>query len=109
MLALEHVAIMVALLAGGGLMIGRHWSLGHARWLDLKLGLVAFLLIPLEAMHAYVNHVWIERGLRQAGGGSLSRDLDRGLALDEMVRTLAVVLLGVAVPLLVWLSVRKPF
>jgi hypothetical protein len=109
LLALEHVALAVALLTGAGLMVGRHWGLGHAHWLDLKLGLIAFLLVPLEAMHAWVNHVWIARGLQHAGAGGVSRDLGRGLALDDMVRTLAVVLLGVAVPLLVWLSVRKPF
>jgi hypothetical protein len=29
--------------------------------------------------------------------------------MDDMIRALAVPLLGVGVPLLVWLSVKKPF
>ena len=43
LLALEHGLLAVALLAGLGLMASRGWGLGQARWLGLKLGLVAFL------------------------------------------------------------------
>jgi hypothetical protein len=28
------------------------WALTHPRWFGVKVGLVAFLFIPLEAMHA---------------------------------------------------------
>lgn len=77
----------------------------HGRWLHLKLGLTAFLLVPLEAFHAYVNHVWIARALRDGS----ARLLERGVGLDDMVRTLAIPLLGAAVPLLFWLSLRRPF
>ncbi|HET9317195.1 MAG TPA: hypothetical protein VFQ51_16500 [Vicinamibacteria bacterium] len=77
----------------------------HARWLHLKLGLVVFLLLPLESFHAYVNHVWIARALREGS----ARLLERGTGLDDMIRSLAVPLLGTAVPLLLWLSLRSPF
>lgn len=77
----------------------------HARWLHLKLGLSAFLLLPLEGFHAYVNHVWIARALRQGS----PRLLERGVGLDDMVRSLVIPLLGLAVPLLAWLSLRRPF
>ena len=107
--ALEHAAFAAALVSGLLLMEVRGLALGRHRWLDLKLGLVAFLLLPLEGMHAWVNHVWIARGLRQTADTSFPRDLARGIALDDMVRTLSAVLLGAALPLLVWLSVRKPF
>jgi hypothetical protein len=73
----------------------------------VKLGLVALLVVPLESMHAYVNHVFIPRRLR--GGSSSSRDLSRGLGIDDMIRTLSIPLLGLCVPLLFWLSIRKPF
>ena len=108
-LAAEHVALALALLSGLVLIWMRGWSVGHPRWLAVKLGLTVFLLLPLEGMHAYVNHVWVRRGIRQTEGPSYAKDLRRGLAMDEMVRTLSVVLLGPAVPLLVWLSVWKPF
>jgi hypothetical protein len=81
--------------------------LGQREWLDLKLGLVAFLVLPLEGMHAWVNHTWIARGVREPP--AFARDLERGVAMDDMLRTLSAVLLGVGVPLLVWLSVRRPF
>jgi len=85
------------------------WGLGHARWLALKLGLVVFLILPLEAMHAYVCHVWIARGLRQTPAPPYAKDLERGLGVEEMIRALAVPLLGLGMPLVLWLALRKPF
>ena len=86
----------------------RGWGLGRARWLALKLGLVSFLLVPLEAIHAYASHGWITPGLRQTSAPPFSKQLERGAAMDEMIRALALPLLGVGVPLLLWLSLRKP-
>jgi hypothetical protein len=108
-LAIEHGALALGLLSGLVLMWMRGWGVGHPRWLAVKLGLTLFLLLPLEGMHAYVSHVWIRRGLRQTAAPPYAKDLRRGLAMDEMVRTLSLVLLGPAVPLLVWLSVWKPW
>ena len=108
-LALEHLSLLVALLAGLALLGLRGWGLGHARWLDLKLGLSVFLVLPLESMHAYVCHVWIGRGLRQTPAPPYSKDLARGIGMDDMLRAIAVPLLGLGLPVLVWLSLRKPF
>jgi hypothetical protein len=90
-------------------MHAKGYRVGYPRWLSLKLGLAVFLALPLEAMHAYVGHVWIARGLRQTEAPPFSKDLARGLGIDEMIRTLALLLLGVAIPLMVWLSLAKPF
>jgi hypothetical protein len=109
LLAVEHLALAVGLGSGYLLMRQRGWVAEHARWLGLKLGLVVFLVVPLEAMHAYVSHAWIARGLRETSAPPFSKDLARGIAMDDMVRTLALVLLGAGVPLIVWLSVSKPF
>jgi hypothetical protein len=107
--ALEHVALAVALLAGFAAMAAHGWRLGYPRWLSVKLGLVVFLVLPLEGMHAWVIHVWLARGLRaREPGAALSRDLDRGLGMDDMVRTLAALLLAVALPVIVWLSLARP-
>ena len=105
----EHVFLLVALGTGLALMLGRGWAPRYARWFGLKLGLVVFLLIPLEAMHAYVTHVWIARGLRETAAPPFSKDLARGIGMEDMLRALAIPLLGIAVPLLVWLSLFKPF
>lgn len=83
------------------------WRVDHARWLALKLGLVAFLVVPLEAMHAYVGNVWVARGV--ARGDVLDKGLVRGLGIEEMIRTLAVPLFGIGVPLILWLSFAQPF
>jgi hypothetical protein len=106
---LEHVALAVALASGVALLQLLGWRLGQRRWLDLKLGLVGFLLVPLEAMHAWVSHVWIERGLRQTPSPPFSQDLARGIGMDDMVRTLSALLLGAAVPVMLWLSVKQPW
>jgi hypothetical protein len=105
----EHLALVVALASGVWLMDALGLRLGQRRWLDLKLGLVVFLVLPLEGLHAWVNHAWIARGLRATTAPPFARDLERGIGLDDMVRTLSGVLLGIALPLLVWLSVREPF
>lgn len=101
----QHVLFAVVLVSGGALLAASPSSVQHARWLHAKVGLTAFLLVPLEAFHAYVNHVWIARALRDGS----ARLLERGIGLDDMVRSLAIPLLGVAVPLLFWLSLRRPF
>lgn len=79
-----------------------------AAWLHLKLGLVAFLVAPLEGMHAYVCHAWIARGLRATAAPPFAKDLVRGLGMQEMIHALEVPLLGTGVPLLAWLSLAKP-
>jgi hypothetical protein len=89
-------------------MAGHGFSLGHPRWLGAKLLIVAFLVVPLEAMHAWASHAWIRRGLRGAGDRSTAL-LRRGLALEEMIRTLEAVLLGLGVPIVAWLSWARPF
>jgi len=107
--ALEHAALAAALGSGIVLMGVLGMAVGRHRWLDLKLGLVAFLLVPLEGMHAWVNHAWIDRGLRETAAPPFSRDLERGIGMDDMVRTLSALLLGAALPFLVWLSLSEPF
>jgi hypothetical protein len=105
----EHAAFVLALAAGFALLQHRHWGLGQARWLAVKIGLTVFLLVPLEAMHAWICHVWIARGLVQTAAPPLSKDLVRGIGMDDMLRALAAPLLVTALPLLVWLSLRRPF
>jgi nitric oxide reductase large subunit len=105
----EHLAFVIGLAAGVLLLLHRHWGLGHARGLAVKIGLTLFLLVPLEAMHAWIAHGWIARGLRQTPAPPLSKDLVRGIGMDDMLRALAAPLLAASVPLLVWLSLRKPW
>jgi hypothetical protein len=106
---IEHAAFVLAILSGFLLLRERHWGLGHARWLAVKIGLTLFLLVPLEAMHAWICHVWIARGLAQTAAPPFSKDLVRGIGMDDMLRALAAPLLALAVPLLVWLSLKRPF
>jgi hypothetical protein len=99
--ALEHGAFAVGLLTGGLLAHELAWGMGHARWFALKLGLVAFLLVPLEGMHAYVSHVLMGRGT--------GRLVERGFAMEEMIRALEVALMVPALGLITWLSLAHPF
>src|SRR5260370_40247945 len=109
LLRLEHASLLLLLVSGLLLMRQRGWGLGHARWLLAKLGLVALLVVPLEAFHAWIAHVWIARGLRQTPAPPFSKDLARGVAVQEMSPTLAVPLPGTALPLLLRLSLARPF
>src|SRR5262245_16172658 len=75
----QHALFAVVLTSGGVLLAGAPSAVQHARSLHLKVGLTLFLLVPLEAFHAYVNHVWIARALRDGA----ARSLERGIGLDD--------------------------
>jgi hypothetical protein len=99
----------VALATGALLLLAGAPVLAHARWLALKLGLVAFLVVPLEGMHAFIAHVWTARGLAETAEPPFSKDLARSLGIEEMIRTLSIPLLGIGLPIIVWLSLKRPF
>jgi hypothetical protein len=107
--AVHHLAALVILASGLLLMRSRGWGFSYPRWLAVKIGLTLFLLVPLVGMHAWVCRLWIAPGLAQAKATGTSKRLARGLSMEEMLRALAVPLLGVAVPLLLWLSLARPF
>jgi hypothetical protein len=106
---LAHVSLVAGLAAGLILMQLHGWGFVYPRWLAAKSGLVLFLLLPLEGMHAWITHTWIARGLARSSAERFAKDLERGLGMEEMIRTLELVLLVPGLALLVWLSVRKPF
>lgn len=108
LLALESLAFAVLLATGVLLMRMHGWGLGYPRWLALKVGLVAFLLVPLEGIHAYAAHVFLARGLRSPTP-PFSRDLERGTSMQRMIWALALPLLALALPLILWLSLARPF
>ena len=96
-------------LTGLGLMRMHGWGIGYPRWLALKLGLVAFLLVPLEVIYLSAARVFLAPGLRRTDAPPFSRELERGVSMQEMVWALAVPLLGIALPLMFWLSLAQPF
>jgi hypothetical protein len=60
-------------------------------------------------MHAWIAYAWIFPGLRQTAAPPFSKDLERGIGMEEMLASLAFPLLLLAVPLLLWLSRVRPF
>jgi hypothetical protein len=106
LMAVQSVSFAVVVLTGFVSMRSHGWTLAYPRWLALKIGLVAFLFVPLEAFLAYVGAFWIRPGLSEAPP---SRMLERGASMQGMVWAIAVPLGGLALPLVVWLSVARPF
>jgi hypothetical protein len=109
LLLAEHAGFALTLVSGVLLMRGHGWALTHARWLGAKVSLVGFLFVPLVAMHAWIAHVWIAPGQREAASADAAKKSRRGLAIEQMLRTLELVLLVPGLLLIVWLSLRKPF
>jgi hypothetical protein len=107
--SVHHLAAAVAFASGFALMRLRGWSFSYPRWLAVKVGLTIFLVVPLVGMHAWVCRFWIAPGLAEMREKGASKRLGRGLSMDEMLRALALPLLGVAVPLMLWLSLARPF
>lgn len=104
-----HGALALGLASGLVIMHRRGWSVGHPGWLGVKLGLTLFVIVPLEGLHAWVAHVWMRQGLAQTAAPPFSKDLRRAVSVEEMLAMLALPLLGLALPLIVWLSLARPF
>jgi hypothetical protein len=105
----EVLAFAAALAAGFWLMSHHGYRLGYPRWLSAKLGLVAFLLTPLQAFRAYIQVAWLGPGLRGSTPGSVSRELERALSMEEMLQALGAPLLLLGLPAILWLSYARPF
>ncbi len=102
----QSVAFALVLLTGYASMRAHGWTLAYPRWLALKIGIVAFLFVPLEAFLAYVGAFWIRPGLTAPPP---SRQLERGASMQGMVWAIALPLGGLALPLVLWLSLARPF
>jgi hypothetical protein len=109
LVTLAHAALLLGLAAGWGLMQRRGWSFGHPGWLGVKLGLTLAVIVPLEGLHAWVAHVWMRQGLAQTPAPPFSKDLRRAVSVEDMLAVLALPLLGLALPLIAWLSLARPF
>jgi hypothetical protein len=106
LIAVQSVSFAVVVLTGVLSMRSHGWTLAYPRWLALKVGIVLFLFVPLECFLAYVGWGWVRPGLESP---SSSRALERGASMQGMVWAIALPLLGLALPVVVWLSVWRPF
>jgi hypothetical protein len=103
------VALGVVVVSGLLAMDRLGWSPAWPRWFGVKLGLVLFLIVPLEAFQAWVGLAWLQPGLEETRELPFSRRLERALSMQDMLWALSALLLGAGVPGLIWLSVAKPF
>jgi hypothetical protein len=106
LIAIQFVAFILVLVSGYLSMRSHAWTLAYPRWLALKIGIVGFLFVPLEGFLAYVGAFWIRPGL---AAGAPPRLLERGASMQGMVWTIALPLSVLALPLVVWLSLARPF
>jgi hypothetical protein len=107
--ALSAGACFLALASGYALMRLQGWSLAYPRWLALKIGLVLFLFLPLEGFLAYVGAFWSAPGLARSEAPPFSQELSRAASMQQMLWAIAVPLVGLALPLVLWLSLARPF
>ena len=108
-LQVRLVALGVAVVSGLLAMERLGWSPAWPRWFGVKLGLVLFLVIPLEAFQAWVGLAWLGPGLEETKAPPFSRRLERALSMQDMLWALSALLLGASVPGIVWLSRSRPF
>jgi len=108
-IAVSAGAFGLVLQSGYALMRLHGWSLAYPRWLALKIGLVLFLFLPLEGFLAYVGACWVAPGLRRTPSPPFAQELARAASMQQMVWAIAVPLLGLALPFVIWLSLARPF
>lgn len=104
----EQLALALLVVSGLLAMRANGWSFGWPRWLGVKAGLSVFLLLPLGVLQAIAVHGFEAPGLRRPGAAG-ARLVERGLALEGMVRTLQLVLGLPALLLCAWLALARPF
>ena len=104
----EQAALLLLVASGLLAMRALGWSFGWPRWLGVKAGLTGFLLLPLGVLQAIAVHGFVAQGSRRAGAAG-ARLVERGLALERMVRTLQLVLGLPALLLCAWLAWTRPF
>jgi hypothetical protein len=105
-----ETALLALGFASGLVLMNAHgWRLGYPRWLSTKLGLVAFLLVPLEGFRVYITLFWLGPGLRATEAPPFSKELERARSMEEMLGALSLPLLLIALPLILWLSWTRPF
>ena len=109
LLRVRLVALGGAVISGLLAMERLGWSPAWPRWFGVKLGLVLFLVIPLEAFQAWVGLAWLGPGLEETKTPPFSRRLERALSMQDMLWALSALLLGAGVPGIVWLSLGRPF
>ena len=106
---LEAVAFALGLGLGFALMTLHGWRIGYPRWLSAKLGLVAFLLTPLEGFRVYVTLFWLGPGLHATAAPPFAKEMERACSMEKMLGALSLPLLVIALPLVLWLSWARPF
>jgi hypothetical protein len=109
LLQVRLLALGVAVVTGLVAMDRLGWSPAWPRFFGVKLGLVLFLVIPLEAFQAWVGLAWLLPGLEETREPPFSRRLERALSMQDMLWALAALLLGAGVPGIAWLSLTRPF
>jgi hypothetical protein len=109
LLHVRLVSLGVAVVTGTLAMDRLGWSPAWPRWFGVKLGLVLFLVLPLEAFQAWVGLAWLQPGLEETAAPPFSKRLVRALSMQDMLFALSALLLGAGVPGLVWLSLARPF
>ncbi len=94
LLQVRLVALGIAVVSGLMAMDRLGWSPAWPRWFGVKLGLVLFLVIPLEAFQAWVGLAWFGPGLEETEAPPFSRRLERALSMQDMLWALSGLLLG---------------
>ena len=103
-LVVEHLGLLLTLVAG----LARAWSLGWLAdpptWLVLKLLLIGLVVIPLELVDIFVAHFWVQPALARG-----DPDLDRRFEVQDRLAAYTALPLALVLVAIVALVVGKPW
>ena len=106
----EAASFAAALGAGLLLMQALGYRLGYPRWLSAKLGLVAFLLVPLGGFRVYLSAAWLGPGLRASSRSVIFARTSSGRCRwRRCCRPLPCPCSCSGCPAILWLSLARPF
>jgi hypothetical protein len=104
---LEHVAFPVILLTGGLLYWLAGWGVEGNIWLLIKLCIVFFIFVPMEAFDYWLSHFGGNKAMLRRKG--LMEKYERSMRHHWLFLRISAPLIMIFMPLVIFLAVAKPF
>ena len=104
---LEHIAFPVILITGPLLCWLAGWTLVEAKWLLVKICIVAFIFIPMEICDYWLSHLGGNKAMLRRKG--LMEKYEQSMRRHWLFLKISPPLIVTFMPLVIFLAVVKPF
>jgi hypothetical protein len=106
---IEHFGLLLLLVSGVFLVVIRDFSMFDASWFQLKIALILFVLLPIEAVDIWFGHVRLPRVFSLPDQEPYNQPQVDSLKLyEQRFAPIALPILLATVAIVMWLAIAKP-